>query len=78
MSGIGNLHVTAGRIGYSYLCRGTQKKKINNVGDSKQNYVWVLLVFTSKLTIAVCLHTTEFIVKTLFVSFQTVLISSHS
>jgi hypothetical protein len=37
MTGVGNLFITAGRIGYSHLCRGPQKK-INNVVDSKRNY----------------------------------------
>jgi hypothetical protein len=61
--GVGNLFITAGRVGCSHLCQGLQKR-INNVMDSKQNSIF-LAGIPLKQIIAVFLYTSEFPVKTL-------------
>jgi hypothetical protein len=79
--GVGNIFITGGPIGCSYLCRGPQKKNWQKMSGAESESVFLSLreklIFTWKRIIAVFLHTAESTVKTLFVSFQTVLISSQ-
>jgi hypothetical protein len=77
-TGVGKLFIATGRFGYSYLYRGTQKEI--SIVDRKRNCI--SLTWRGKADIdlkpdnTIFLQTTEFILKS-FVSFQTVLISSH-
>jgi hypothetical protein len=69
MPGVGNLFSTAGRIGYSHLCRGPQKKKVIMswaVSETISLTQKVQLVFSwkRKIRLAVFLHRTEFAVLT--------------
>jgi hypothetical protein len=76
VAGVDRIVIIAGRTGYSYLCRGTQKR-INNIAGSKYLFILKSRAGIYLKTIAVFLYTTEFTVKTLFLSFTTILISSH-
>jgi hypothetical protein len=51
-AGVGNLFITTGRIGYSHLCRGPQKKLIMSWTVSKRKYF-----FNSKSTARIHLKT---------------------